>query len=260
MKVNSTVIDKSSYNIRLNDLIEVHFPTYEAIQTLEDGQDLGVKIIHEHNDFLILYKPAHLVVHKPSLKSKELTLVDWVVHNFKDLKEVGPIDRPGIVHRIDKDTSGLIIVTKNNHAHMTFGDMFKDRKIFKTYYAIVQGRPAVSGTIDNKISRDPLYPTKMTARYDNGRDAVTHYKVIKYLKDSALVEANPITGRTHQIRVHFAALRHPLIGDKLYGSNSKLISRQALHAQSISFVYEGIEHKFSVNMPDDMCVLVDKLD
>jgi len=260
IKVNNAVISKPGYNVKLNDIIEVFFPLYENIQMLDENQDLGVRVIYEHKDFLILYKPAHLIVHKPHLKSKELTLVDWIGHNFKDLTDVGSTDRPGIVHRLDKDTSGLIIVAKNNYAHMTFAAMFKDRLISKTYYAIVSGHPEASGIINEKISRDPINRNKMSTKYGHGRDALTYYKVIKYLKNSALVQVNPITGRTHQIRVHFLAIGHPLIGDILYNESSKLIDRQALHAQRLSFVYDDIYYSFSINLPEDMAKLIDKLD
>lgn len=261
VKVNGTKIEKSSYKVKANETIEFEFPSIilpiEELPSLKE--DLGVKIIYEHPDFLIIYKPAGLMVHRPSLKSKTLTLVDWLIYHFKDLKNVGYEDRPGIVHRLDKDTSGILIIPRNNCAHTTFAQMFKDRKIKKIYKAIVKNHPSKEGLIEFNIIRHPFYKNRMTHTNTIGRDAITKFEVIEYFPDASFCQVQPITGRTHQIRVHFAAIDHPIIGDTLYGTPSKFIKRQALHAYKISFTYDNIFYSFSYDIPDDMKKLIEKL-
>jgi 23S rRNA pseudouridine1911/1915/1917 synthase len=255
VKVNNAVIDKSSYSVKLNDLIEVNFPIYEAIQTLGADQDLGVQIIYEHNDFLILYKPAQLVVHKPSSKSKDLTLVDWVVHNFKDLKNVGDTDRPGIVHRLDKDTSGVLVVAKNDQSHLALAEQIKRRQMKRVYLALVHGHPPENGRIEAPIGRHPVERKKM-AVVPKGRSAATNFKVVEYLGSYTLVEARLETGRTHQIRVHFSYLGYPLVGDSVYGYKKEPVplKGQALHATTLGFNHPQTDQylEFTTPMPEIM--------
>ncbi len=260
IKINQLITPKASYCVRVGDVIEFTFPAAQLVGLPLPEEDMGVKIVYEHSDFLIVYKPAGLIVHKPTSKSTIVSLVDWLVHKFKDLKDVGYEDRPGIVHRLDRDTSGLLIIPKKNHVHAIFADMFKNRTISKTYFAIIEGHPPAEGTIDYHITRHPALKHKMTHTFGYGRNATTLYKVDKYLTNSSLVEIKLITGRTHQIRVHFSASGHPLIGDSLYGSSSKFISRQALHAYRISFTYEDKYYSFCYDIPTDMKKLLSILE
>jgi|SRR5579859_4648757 len=266
--INGTKATKGSMMVRPADRIEISFPPPPALDIPKKFEgDLGVKVVFEHKDFLIIYKPAGLLCHAPTADSPQVTLVDWLLTYFHEIKTVGSQDRPGIVHRLDKDTSGLMIIPRNNHAHMLLSDMFKNRHMHKTYWAVVKGTPQASGTINYPIDRHPLQKNKMTHISEQnvhrwnimGREATTHYKVLEQFKDCALIEAKPVTGRTHQIRVHCAALGHGLLGDDVYGIRSPFIERQALHAQALSFEFEGKEYSFTQGVPEDFKLLVEKL-
>ncbi len=254
--INGAVATKSGAEICTDDSVVIFFPAPKKpdLTSLFDGS-YTIDIIHENDHFLIVNKPAGLVVHRPSKLSTEPSLADWITHKYEEVKDVGHIDRPGIVHRLDKDTSGLMIIPRTNYAHNIFGQMFKDRNIHKTYLAIVKGHPDPEGTIDMPIGRHPTQKIKMapfkTIENHTVRKAVTHYKVLEYFEDSALVEVKPVTGRTHQIRVHFAAIGHPLIGDQVYGTASKFIPRHALHAQALEFEFDKKPFSFSQKAPED---------
>lgn len=265
--INNKIIEKSSAPVQSNDIIDVTFPPKRAVETDKIiAQDTNVSIVHEHEHFLILHKPAGLLVHPPTNLSDAVTLVDWVVHHYQTISDVGYVDRPGIVHRLDRDTSGLIVIPKTNYAHSVFGDMFRNRTIKKTYLAVVHGHPPKEGTVELLIGRDPITKTKMTtfqtpAQCATGkaRTATSHYTVLEYFKDAALVEVRPVTGRTHQIRVHLTAIGHPLFGDHVYGKESSLIGRHALHAARLSFNFDGTDFSFSNDVPADFSQLLDKL-
>jgi 23S rRNA pseudouridine1911/1915/1917 synthase len=273
--VNGTIIKKPSLYVNPGDIIEVTFPPARIIGALSlPEKDLGIRLLYEHPDFLILYKPVGILAHSPTHYSDTITLVDWLVHTFRELHSVGFADRPGIVHRLDKDTSGLLIVPRNNSSHAYFSELFKQRKIQKTYLAVVKGLPTRTGTIDFAITRHPLHKHKMTSvgtqvtsskrdRSQNtpttGRDALTHYQVLEYFADTALIEVHPITGRTHQIRVHCSAIGHPIIGDATYGQPSTLIDRQALHAHQLSFLYKEKYYSFWYDLPTDIKGLIYQL-
>jgi len=250
--VNGIAMTKPSWPIRAGDSLEVFFPAVRQVGALPiPSEDMGVFILYEHADFLIVVKPAGLVVHRPHSRSTEVTLVDWLVHTCKELSTVGPAERPGIVHRLDKDTSGLMIIPRTNQSHAYFSELFQKRSIEKTYLAYVIGQPPQQGTVDHPIGRDPMQPHKM-AHVASGRSALSQYKVLTYFPSTALLEVKPYTGRTHQIRVHLASEGYPLVGDKVYGTEDGRIARHALHAYRLSFTYKEQWYSFICSMPRDM--------
>ena len=265
--INGTQIVKSSFQLKKHDTIVMRLPSENPV-TIVPSLDLQplVQIVFEHEHFLILNKPAGLMMHKPNVHSTEFTLVDWLLAHDHEIKNVGSIDRPGIVHRLDKDTSGIIIVARTNLAHAIFTKLFEQRLINKIYLAVVSGNPKErEGTIDFPIGRAINYRARMTAfsghvpLITKTRHATTNYRVLEYFEDTALVEFKPTTGRTHQIRVHSAALGHPLIGDALYGNDSSLITRHALHAHSILFIFQNKSYVFTADLPEDLQKLLSNM-
>lgn len=263
--INDLVVERASTIVKTRDLVAVQFPPKRTLDVATVHERVpAIEIVHEDEDFLIIYKPAGLLVHPPSTASTAVTLVDWLLVHYQDIKHVGYTDRPGIIHRLDKDTSGVLVVPRTNQAHKLFGDMFKNRAIKKTYFAIVNGHPPAQGVVDLAIGRDQITKTKMTTKVNprqisQFRDATTYYRVIEYFNNAALVEVNPVTGRTHQIRVHLAAIGHPIIGDPVYGRKSKLIKRHALHAYQLAFNINNQPCEFTREMPDDMVELISVL-
>lgn len=268
ISVNTILVKKSGTIIKPHDIITIRLPVSPTIdeQTIKQYNP-DITIIYKHEHFLIVYKPANLTVHKPHAHSTEITLVDWLLIHHQEIAHVGSIDRPGIVHRLDKNTSGMLIISRTNHAHGIFTALFKEHAITKIYLALVKGHPNKTGTIDLAIGRHPLVKTKMIAinptdprahSINKLRTACTHYEVISYFENYSLVKVTLITGRTHQIRAHFAAIGHPLIGDNIYGETSDLINRQALHAHVLSFVFDGTPFVFTSPLPADMHAIIDK--
>jgi 23S rRNA pseudouridine1911/1915/1917 synthase len=254
ISVNGTVLKKSKYVVCLNDEIEISFPEEKGLDLTPQKVDFG--IVDDQPDFIVVNKPAGLTVH-PSKEGKEgATLVNGLLYHFKELSKFEDSERPGIVHRIDKNTSGLLIVAKNIQAQGAFSKMFAERKIKKTYLAVVKGHPEKEGTIELPIGRHPVERHKMSHVSYEGREATTHYKVLNYYKECSLVSVNIVTGRTHQIRVHFAAIGHGLLGDSVYGIQSKIMKRQALHAWKISFEYKNKNYSYCVPAPKDFADLL----
>lgn len=269
--INKSVANKVSEKVKKGDTVVVVFPEKSTSTSFDKKSfPFQVRIIYEHRHFLIIDKPAGLLVHKPNHTSQEPTVVDWVLSCYKDISVVGCNDRPGIVHRLDKNTSGLLIIARTNYAHTVFGTLFHDRLIHKTYHALVSGHPEKTDTINLPIARDPFCRSRMkafnhketvqfAAKKYKMRASKSYYTVLNYYNDTALVEVKPLTGRTHQIRVHMKSQGHPLIGDVVYGSESKLIARHALHAYGLSFTFDGIAYAFSSDYPKDFALLIAKV-
>lgn len=267
--INGKTVTKQGASINPKDTITVQFPKKRIVeeQTLVQ-HTLNISILATTEHFMIIHKPAHLLVHAPSTKSPAITLIDWIRHHHHELSSVGAVDRPGIIHRLDKETSGLLIVTRTNYGHHILGNLFKNRMMHKTYKAVVEGHPKPEGTITLAIGRNQINRTKMAFFDENrvdetgkvgtvkARHAKTEYKVIEYFKDTSLIEVKPTTGRTHQIRVHMMALGHPIIGDQLYGKKSSLIDRQALHAEQLSFTFNDTQYSFTDEVPHDFQQLI----
>lgn len=260
--VNGTVALKPSMMVRAGDVILIKPPQQTMAELVDEAllEACPVEVIAEHEHFIVLAKPAGLVVHKPSAATAGVSLVDWLVRRYPEIASVGSADRPGIVHRLDKDTSGLLLVARTPYGLETLQAMFGSRLIKKTYFALVTGHPQESGVIDYCITRNSVIPTQMTHKIGTGRPAITHFRVMKYYQQHALLEVKPLTGRTHQIRVHCAAIGHPIVGDAVYGTQSKHIQRQALHAAQLEFVFDGQNYLFLKNVPEDFAHALQILD
>ena len=262
VSIDGRLATKASWAVTQPVHLEVRVPSGDAVVNPEHVSildTLGVHLIAEYPEFLIINKPAGLVVHKPAHTSNAVTLVDWLLHRYPELAKVGQPGRPGIVHRLDKETSGLMIIARTQGSYETFTAMFKARQIVKVYCAIVEGHPEKKFTVEYAIRRHPTQPTKMAHSRSDGKQAETIFVVREFLDDAAVVIAYPKTGRTHQIRVHCAAVGHPIIGDTVYGHKSPVIARQALHALELMFELEGKKFSFDAQLPDDMAQAIKQL-
>lgn len=237
---NILVNDKSekvSYKVQANDNISIDVP--EAKETKLKAQEIPLDIIYEDNDIIVVNKPKGMVVH-PANGNPDGTLVNAILSICKNsLSGIGGELRPGIVHRLDKDTSGLIIVAKNDKAHINMSEQIKERNVKKTYIALVRGNvPEEEATINMPIGRSTKDRKKMAVT-KNGKQAITHFKVLKRYSKYTLLEIKIETGRTHQIRVHMAEIGYPVVGDAVYsnGKNEFGIEGQMLHAYKLEFMH-----------------------
>ena len=257
VRINSKKVTKGSYKIKKTDSIEIDFPEEKQFDLKPKKVDF--EIVDTQKDFVIVNKPAGLIVHHSDKTSDDVTLVNGLLYKFKELNEFEDKERPGIVHRLDKGTSGLLIIARNIKSHIKLSSMFKEREVKKTYLAIVKGHPTKTGRIDFPVGRHPAQRHLMSHLSPFGKEALTYYDVLKYYDDYSLVAVHIVTGRTHQIRVHFAATGHGLIGDSMYGFLSKDISRPALHAWKISFDYKDKTFNYLKSVPKDFQKLLIKL-
>jgi 23S rRNA pseudouridine1911/1915/1917 synthase len=229
---------RASYTLRGGEQIDVTPGPLPALKAVP--QELPLNVLYEDKDVIVIDKPAGVVVHAGA-GHHEGTLVNALLHRFGSLSSVGGDLRPGIVHRLDKDTSGVLVVARHDAAHQSLAAQFQSREVEKTYIALVHGEPKpAAGVIRAPIARDPVRRTRMTTRLKTGRSAITEYRVIERLGGLSLLEVRIGTGRTHQIRVHLSSIGHPIAGDTLYGAPKTVksmppLERFFLHAGSLRF-------------------------
>jgi len=279
VKLNNKTINESSKKINKNDIIEVVFPPPKATHIKPNKMKLD--ILFDDNDIIIINKSPGVVVH-PGAGNYDNTIVNGLLHRYhKELSNVGGKSRPGIVHRIDKDTSGVIVVAKNDNAHINLSNQFSEHSIKRTYEALVWGslKPK-SGKINEKISRNKNNRQLMAVHKEKGKIAITNYKTLAVfqndnLPEISLIECNLETGRTHQIRVHMNHKGNPILGDKSYGKKKQKFkkinlniekkinsfNRQALHAKSLGFIHPStkLEVFFRAKRPKDLDDLIKNL-
>ena len=252
---------KASHPPRAGEKIEIHWP--DARPATAQPQEMPLDVLFEDDDLLVLNKPPGMVVH-PSAGHEESTLVNALLHHCAgQLSGIGGVARPGIVHRLDKETSGCLVIAKNDPTHLALSTQFAGREVRKIYHAIVCGRVTPEqGDIRAAIARHPTHRKRMAVTDGGGREAWTSYRVLERLREATLVEALPHTGRTHQIRVHLKHLGFPLVGDATYGNrqNKRLTEltgyhapRQMLHAHKLAFRHPrtGKKMSFEVPWPED---------
>lgn len=257
-------VPKASYKVQAGDEIIVRVPPAEPTAVLAEA--IPLTIIYEDADIVVVDKPAGMVVH-PAHGHHSGTLVNALLAHCPDLTGIGGEQRPGIVHRLDKDTSGLLIVAKNDAAYHHLQSQFQARLVHKTYSALVEGVPqAAHGVIDAPIGRDPQHRQRMaiaTGSSRGRREARTEYRVVEYFPYHALLEAEPVTGRTHQIRIHLAFIGHPIVGDRVYGFRRQRLAvpRQFLHAARIAFALPGSGQpvEFTSPLPEDLTAVLKTL-
>lgn len=253
VSVNETP-QKASYCVKIDDIVTVEIP--DAVETTIEPENIPLDILYEDDDVLIVNKPKGMVVH-PSAGHYSGTLVNAIMYHCKDtLSGINGEIRPGIVHRIDMDTTGSLIVCKNDEAHVNIAQQIKEHSANRIYVGIVCGNVKEdSGTVEGAIGRHPIERKKMAINEKNGKPAITHYKVLERFKNYTYMQFKLETGRTHQIRVHMASIGHPLLGDTLYSSGRspfKHLQGQCLHAKTIGFIHPktGEYMEYSAPLPE----------
>jgi 23S rRNA pseudouridine1911/1915/1917 synthase len=262
---------RPSYTVRGGERIEIELPPPRPSHL--EPQAYPLAILHEDADLLVLDKPAGLPVH-PGAGARRVTLVNALLHHCKDLSVIGGVERPGIVHRLDRDTSGVLVVAKNDAAHRSLAAQFKARTVKKLYEALVWGVPRqTGGAIDRPIGRHPFARVRMTVRED-GRPARTVFRVNTSFGEVSLLDLEPATGRTHQIRVHLSFIGHPIVGDSLYGGRRppqdapRVVAEAlagyaglALHARRLGFAHPrtGEWREFTAARPESLQAVLDRL-
>ena len=241
---------KTGYLIKENDIIEIN---YEEEELKAEPEKMDLDIVYEDNDVIVVNKANKVVVH-PACGNKSGTLVNGLLYHSKNLSSINGEFRPGIVHRIDADTTGLLMIAKNDKAHKILADQLKEKTTHRVYYALVwEVINNETGTVDAPIGRDPKDRKKMAVTPDNSKEAITHFRVIERYKNATLIELKLETGRTHQIRVHMKYIGHPVVNDPVY-SNKPLFddSGQCLHAKELGFIHPTTNEfmKFDSELPE----------
>lgn len=253
---------KNSYRVSAGETVELEVP--EAVEPEIEAEPIPLDILYEDKDIILINKPKGMVVH-PAAGHYSQTLVNGLMYHCRgELSGINGVMRPGIVHRIDMDTTGVLIVCKNDFAHNSIAEQLKVHSITRKYYAIVHGVIGEDkGTVDAPIGRHPVDRKKMSINYKNGKHAVTHYRVLERFKQFTYVECQLETGRTHQIRVHMASLNHPLLGDSVYGPSKCpfKLQGQTLHAGVLGIIHPrtGEYMEFSAPLPEYFENLLEKL-
>jgi len=259
IKVNGKEV-KSSYKVSIGELIEIQIPSPSELDI--QAEDIPLDIRYEDDDLIIVNKPKGMVVH-PSNGHISGTLVNALMYHCKDnLSSINGVLRPGIVHRIDKDTTGLLIVCKNDRSHNFIADQLREHTISRKYHAIVHGViKEDSGVIENYIGRHNLDRKKFSVVDESGKYAYTRYRVLQRFKNYTYIECELKTGRTHQIRVHMAYILHPLLGDGIYGYSPFELTGQCLHAKTLGFIHpSSLEYvEFDSELPEYFDRLLNKL-
>jgi len=250
VQVNGKLVTKTGYDLAAGDDVTIEIP--DARPSDLEPEDIPLDVIFENNDLVVINKPAGMVVH-PAPGHSSGTLVHAALGAIDDLEGIGGELRPGIVHRLDKDTSGLIVIAKNEKSLIWLQEQFKSRSVEKVYLALVDGRPPTpAGRIEAAIARDPSHRKKMAIVSDGkGRASVTEYATVKEFNRHTLIEAHPLTGRTHQIRLHMAFVGCPVAGDQVYGRKTPTvdIQRHFLHAYRLKITLPGESSPLAFNAP-----------
>ena len=249
---------KPSNKVRVGDTILLAVPPPKSTDVV--AQDIPLSVVYQDEHLVVIDKPAGLAVH-PGPGHPDRTLVNALLALCPDIQGVGGEIRPGIVHRLDKDTSGLMMVAKTHRSHIDLSNQIKAREVTKGYLALVEGIPCpLTGNIDAPLGRHPRRRTRMSVVV-GGKEARTSYKTIEHLSRNSLIELYLETGRTHQIRVHMAHIGHPLVGDTLYGKSSCLVNRHFLHAFHLAFKHPSTKQmlEFSTSLPPDLAAAVSTL-
>lgn len=263
VQVNGQPCLEKKHPVRAGDLVRVEVPAPSLLEV--EAEDIPLEILYEDQDLMVINKDRGLVVH-PGAGNEKGTLVNAIMHHCGDsLSSINGVIRPGIVHRIDKDTSGLLMIAKNDRAHQSLARQLADHSITRVYHAIVYNNLREdSGTIDRPIGRDPQNRLRQgVVDPERGRRAVTHYRVLERLGPFTYIEATLETGRTHQIRVHMAYINHPLLGDPVYGPKKKYpgVEGQMLHAKTLGFRHPVTDRymEFDSELPEDFQKVLRKL-
>ena len=261
VRVNGMTV-KSNFKLSASDQIEVEIPELKEPDILPEN--IPLDILYEDQDILVVNKPKGMVVH-PAPGHYTGTLVNAIMYHCKDnLSGINGVMRPGIVHRIDMDTTGSLLICKNDRAHQALAEQLKEHSITRKYHAIVHGRlKEDEGTVDKPIGRHPIDRKKMSVHCTNGREAVTHYRVLKRFQQFTYIECQLETGRTHQIRVHMSSIGHPILGDQVYGPAKcpYKLQGQTLHAKVLGITHPttGEYMEFDAPLPDYFQGLLEKM-